>query len=119
MMRVTDYRTATTGIEPGHLSSREYFVFQLLDNGHYSPRSLVRSGRAANAKSFTEIQQLVAGHIHGKIVVGYALWNDLSGTQTPCQPAPLIPLMTNGVCSARHTAPGGLYTRRRALPALS
>jgi hypothetical protein len=26
--------------------------------------------------------------------------------------------MTNGVCSVRHTAPGGLYTRRRALPAL-
>ncbi|KAI0094056.1 hypothetical protein BDY19DRAFT_982822 [Irpex rosettiformis] len=53
MMHVTDYRTAVNGIEARHLS-------------------------AANARPFAEVQHDVANCIHGKVIVGYTLWNDLS-----------------------------------------
>ncbi|TFY83998.1 hypothetical protein EWM64_g2 [Hericium alpestre] len=60
-MPVTDYRTATTGIEPGHLHS------------------------VGSANKFNDVQQWVATTIRDKVVVGYALWNDLSG-QLPFYP---------------------------------
>ncbi|KAE9408176.1 hypothetical protein BT96DRAFT_962844 [Gymnopus androsaceus JB14] len=52
-MKVTEYRTATTGIEPAHLSGR-------------------------NAASFNQVQQHVANLIKGQIIVGHSIWNDLS-----------------------------------------
>ncbi|KAJ8083916.1 hypothetical protein PM082_002683 [Marasmius tenuissimus] len=52
-VQVTDYRTATTGIDASHLSSR-----------HAAP--------------FNSVQQHVAGIIKGNILVGHSLWNDLS-----------------------------------------
>ncbi|KAJ4484802.1 ribonuclease H-like domain-containing protein [Lentinula edodes] len=52
-MKITEYRTATTGIEPAHLSSR-------------------------NAASFNTVQQYVANIIKGHILVGHSIWNDLS-----------------------------------------
>lgn len=53
-LQITNYRTATTGIEPHHLT------------GH-------------DAMPFDTVQQLVANLISGKILVGHSLWNDLSG----------------------------------------
>ncbi|KAJ3750513.1 ribonuclease H-like domain-containing protein [Lentinula detonsa] len=52
-MKVTEYRTATTGIEPAHLSSR-------------------------NAVAFNTVQQHVANIIKGHVLVGHSIWNDLS-----------------------------------------
>ncbi|EIW86792.1 hypothetical protein CONPUDRAFT_46102 [Coniophora puteana RWD-64-598 SS2] len=52
-MPVTDYRTATTGIDPKTLTSSSTPKFQL-------------------------VQADVAQLIKGKIVVGHSLWNDLS-----------------------------------------
>lgn len=50
---ITDYRTSTTAIEPGHL---------------HSP----------SAYKFSQVQQHVANLIRDKVVVGHSLWNDLS-----------------------------------------
>ncbi|TDL28522.1 hypothetical protein BD410DRAFT_781040 [Rickenella mellea] len=52
-MPVTDYRTATTGIEPRHL-----------DPGV--------------AMRFSEAQARVASLIKGKVLIGHAIWQDLS-----------------------------------------
>ncbi|KAJ3721484.1 ribonuclease H-like domain-containing protein [Lentinula raphanica] len=52
-MKACQYRTATTGIEPGHLSSK-------------------------NAVAFNAVQQHVASIIKGHILVGHSIWNDLS-----------------------------------------
>ncbi|KAH9937206.1 uncharacterized protein B0H18DRAFT_1151011 [Fomitopsis serialis] len=52
--QVSDYRTGTTGIEPGHLDP------------------------ANGAKAFLEVQQNVARVIKGKVIVGHSLWLDLS-----------------------------------------
>jgi len=52
-MPVTDYRTAATGIEAGHLNSEQ-------------------------AMPFNVVQSLVAETIRGKILIGHAIWNDLS-----------------------------------------
>ncbi|THV05266.1 hypothetical protein K435DRAFT_895306 [Dendrothele bispora CBS 962.96] len=52
-MKVTDYRTAQTGIESQHLYSR-------------------------SAASFDAIQKYVANTIEGHILVGHNLWHDLS-----------------------------------------
>ncbi|KAI0313506.1 hypothetical protein OF83DRAFT_527583 [Amylostereum chailletii] len=52
-MTVSDFRTATTGIEPAHLSS-------------------------PSAYPFGQIQKHVAGIIRDKVIVGHSLWNDLS-----------------------------------------
>ncbi|KAK0208089.1 hypothetical protein DFS33DRAFT_411026 [Desarmillaria ectypa] len=54
-MRITEYRTTTTGIEAAHLSSK-------------------------NAMPFNSVQQLVASIIKGHVLVGHSIWNDLSGT---------------------------------------
>ncbi|KAL6310134.1 ribonuclease H-like domain-containing protein [Sparassis latifolia] len=53
-VQVSDYRTATTGIEASHLD---------IANG---------------AKPFTEVQQHVANLIRGKVLVGHSIWHDLS-----------------------------------------
>ncbi|KIK70902.1 hypothetical protein GYMLUDRAFT_89902 [Collybiopsis luxurians FD-317 M1] len=50
-MKITDYRTATTGIEPAHLK---------------------------NAQPFAAVQQHVASIIKGHTLVGHCIWNDLS-----------------------------------------
>ncbi|KAJ7579468.1 ribonuclease H-like domain-containing protein [Mycena floridula] len=50
---VTDYRTATTGIQPSHLSG-------------------------GNAVQFSVVQEHVANLLKGNILVGHSLWNDLS-----------------------------------------
>ncbi|KAJ3552256.1 hypothetical protein NM688_g4247 [Phlebia brevispora] len=50
---VTDYRTTTTGITAEHLAP-------------------------GNATPFNEVQQRVANLIKGKIIIGHALWHDLS-----------------------------------------
>ncbi|KAG7450600.1 uncharacterized protein BT62DRAFT_927881 [Guyanagaster necrorhizus] len=52
-MRITEYRTTTTGIEAAHLSSK-------------------------NAMPFNSVQQLVASIIKGHVLVGHSIWNDLS-----------------------------------------
>ncbi|KAF5375292.1 hypothetical protein D9758_000359 [Tetrapyrgos nigripes] len=57
-MKVTEYRTAQTGIEPGHL-------------------------HGTNAVPFNAVQQMVANTIKGQILVGHSLWNDLSGIPHP------------------------------------
>ncbi|KAJ7579473.1 hypothetical protein C8J56DRAFT_1059073 [Mycena floridula] len=51
--RVTDYRTATTGIQPSHLTG-------------------------GNAVQFSVVQEHVANLLRGNILVGHSLWNDLS-----------------------------------------
>ncbi|KAJ7579461.1 hypothetical protein C8J56DRAFT_1059061 [Mycena floridula] len=51
--KVTDYRTATTGIQPSHLSG-------------------------GNAVQFSVVQEHVANLLKGNILVGHSLWNDLS-----------------------------------------
>lgn len=51
-MPVSDYRTGLTGLLPGHL---------------------------AGAPDFATVQQLVAGAVRGHVLVGHALWHDLSG----------------------------------------
>ncbi|KAJ7580468.1 hypothetical protein C8J56DRAFT_1006457 [Mycena floridula] len=50
---VTDYRTATTGIQPSHLTG-------------------------GNAVQFSVVQEHVANLLKGNILVGHSLWNDLS-----------------------------------------
>ncbi|ESK98005.1 nucleotide-binding protein frt1 [Moniliophthora roreri MCA 2997] len=52
-MKVTDYRTQTTGIQPVHLCGRQ-------------------------AAPFNTVQQHVANIIKGHIIVGHSIWNDLS-----------------------------------------
>ncbi|KAJ7588625.1 ribonuclease H-like domain-containing protein [Mycena floridula] len=52
-VKVTDYRTATTGIQPSHLSG-------------------------SNAVQFSVVQEHVAKLLKGNIVVGHSLWNDFS-----------------------------------------
>ncbi|KAF9270144.1 hypothetical protein L218DRAFT_976090 [Marasmius fiardii PR-910] len=52
-MKVSEYRTATTGIEPAHLSGK-------------------------HALPFNTVQQHVANVIKGNILVGHSIWNDLS-----------------------------------------
>ncbi|EMD41973.1 hypothetical protein CERSUDRAFT_102358 [Gelatoporia subvermispora B] len=52
-LTVSDYRTGTTGIEAANL-------------------------QPGNAKTFPEVQSQVARLIQGKILVGHALWQDLS-----------------------------------------
>ncbi|KAJ7585940.1 ribonuclease H-like domain-containing protein [Mycena floridula] len=52
-VKVTDYRTATTGIQPSHLSG-------------------------SNAVQFSVVQEHVAKLLRGNIVVGHSLWNDFS-----------------------------------------
>ncbi|KAJ7598343.1 hypothetical protein C8J56DRAFT_770482 [Mycena floridula] len=54
-VNVTDYRTATTGIQPSYLSG-------------------------SNAIQFSVVQEHVANLLKGNILVGHSLWNDLSGT---------------------------------------
>lgn len=72
-MQVSDYRTATTGIESSHLLSREFkcaVSFFLL---------FTRPVTSADTPAFTQVQQHVADLIKGKVLVGHSLWNDLSG----------------------------------------
>ncbi|KAJ7587275.1 ribonuclease H-like domain-containing protein [Mycena floridula] len=52
-MKVTDYRTATTGIQPSHLTGN-------------------------NATQFSVVQEHVANLLKGNILVGHSLWNELS-----------------------------------------
>ncbi|KAJ7598355.1 ribonuclease H-like domain-containing protein [Mycena floridula] len=52
-VKVTDYRTATTGIQPSYLSG-------------------------SNAIQFSVVQEHVANLLKGNILVGHSLWNDLS-----------------------------------------
>ncbi|KAJ7580695.1 ribonuclease H-like domain-containing protein [Mycena floridula] len=52
-VKVTDYRTATTGIQPSHLSG-------------------------SNAVQFSAVQEHIANLLKGNIIVGHSLWNDLS-----------------------------------------
>ncbi|KAJ7589247.1 ribonuclease H-like domain-containing protein [Mycena floridula] len=52
-LKVTDYRTATTGIQPSHLTG-------------------------GNAVQFSVVQEHVANLLKGNILVGHSLWNDLS-----------------------------------------
>ncbi|EEB96719.1 hypothetical protein MPER_04098 [Moniliophthora perniciosa FA553] len=53
-MKVTDYRTQTTGIQPAHLCGRQ-------------------------AAPFITVQQHVDNIIKGHIIVRHSIWNDLSG----------------------------------------
>ncbi|KZP32466.1 hypothetical protein FIBSPDRAFT_722515 [Athelia psychrophila] len=50
-MFISDYRTSVTGLLPMHLDG---------------------------APEFTKVQRDVADKIHGKVLVGHAIWNDLS-----------------------------------------
>ncbi|KAJ7599624.1 ribonuclease H-like domain-containing protein [Mycena floridula] len=52
-LKVTDYRTATTGIQPPHLTG-------------------------GNAVQFSVVQEHIANLLKGNILVGHSLWNDLS-----------------------------------------
>ncbi|KIY65132.1 hypothetical protein CYLTODRAFT_492561 [Cylindrobasidium torrendii FP15055 ss-10] len=52
-MPVTDYRTASTGIEPAHLTGKQ-------------------------SMPFATVQQHVANYIKGNVLVGHCIWNDLS-----------------------------------------
>ncbi|KAJ7589245.1 ribonuclease H-like domain-containing protein [Mycena floridula] len=52
-VKVTDYRTAMTGIQPSHLSG-------------------------SNAIQFSVVQEYVAKILKGNILVGHSLWTDLS-----------------------------------------
>ncbi|KAJ7588743.1 hypothetical protein C8J56DRAFT_1077978, partial [Mycena floridula] len=52
-VKVTDYRTATTGIQPSHLSG-------------------------SNAVQFAVVQEHVRNLLKGNILVGHRLWSDLS-----------------------------------------
>ena len=75
-MPITDYRTSTTAIEPGHLHSRTFSLLSTLDSPPLPPdASLVK----ASAYKFSQVQQHVANLIRDKVVVGHSLWNDLSG----------------------------------------
>lgn len=57
-MFISDYRTSVTGLLPMHLDG---------------------------APEFTKVQRDVADKIHGKVLVGHAIWNDLSGrSQSIC-----------------------------------
>lgn len=51
-MAISDYRTSVTGLLPVHL---------------------------AGAPAFATVQQVVAATIRGKVLVGHAIWHDLSG----------------------------------------
>ncbi|KAF5385505.1 hypothetical protein D9757_005353 [Collybiopsis confluens] len=73
-MKITDYRTATTGIEPTHLSAFPFSSSLLFDNHRFS---------IENAQRFTDIQQYVASLIKGHILVGHCIWNDLSVLGVP------------------------------------
>lgn len=75
-MQVSDYRTSTTGIEAAHLEPSTCIQVP------YSWRSSLTSFnlfRTANARRFTDVQNQVANLIKTKILVGHALWTDLSG----------------------------------------
>lgn len=76
--KVVDYRGAVTGIEAHHLTSGEN------ERTPAEPRTyrLTIPLSTANAKPFDEVQQDVANLLHGKVIIGYALWNDLSGEET-------------------------------------
>ena len=80
-MQVSDYRTATTGIEPSHLLSREFLIRNL---------TLYSFVTSADTPTFTQVQQLVVDLIKGKVLVGHSLWNDLSGEHR-FHPRPLLP----------------------------
>jgi RNA exonuclease 4 len=72
-MQVSDYRTATTGIESSHLLSREFQGH----NAFFLVFTLFVT--LADTPGFTQVQQHVADLIKGKVLVGHSLWNDLSG----------------------------------------
>ena len=81
---VSDYRTVTTGIEAHHLTSGSYFSESLLlrikkriDSQKPNKKRTINSEAAV---SFDDVQRHVANLIANKILVGYCLWNDLSGS---------------------------------------
>lgn len=85
-MPVTDYRTASTGIEAHHLVSGVHthictFFALTLDPfpSHHASPPLKDS-----ALQFSAVQTLVSGFIRGKILVGHSLWHDLSGVRYMC-----------------------------------
>ncbi|KAJ7580719.1 hypothetical protein C8J56DRAFT_794671 [Mycena floridula] len=65
-VQVTDYRTATTGIQPSHLSGKRL-----------SPNFADMLG-PGNAVQFSVVQEHVAKLLKGNILVGHSLWTDLS-----------------------------------------
>lgn len=71
---VTDYRTATTGIEPQHLHPSKLFPNEA---GHSLSAYTIRP--LDTAAPFNDVQQRVANLIRGKILIGHTLWHDLSG----------------------------------------
>ncbi|KAL0578730.1 hypothetical protein V5O48_003286 [Marasmius crinis-equi] len=93
--QVTDYRTATTGVDASHLSGR-------------------------HAAHFNTVQQHVAGIIKGNIIVGHSIWNDLSGrsSQRPIRPTVLgIPhpaVDTRDVALYQVSQESGFISRRAA-----
>ncbi len=78
MMRVTDYRTAMNGIEAHHLAARKYS--HSWPRGHEYVAHHEHETCTAHARPFPDVQRDVANYIRNKIIVGYTLWNDLSGT---------------------------------------
>lgn len=72
---MTDYRTATTGITPAHLSSGKPFLQHKFIRTVFTPST-------ADAWTFGVIQNYVSNFFRGKILVGHSLWNDLAGKLT-------------------------------------
>lgn len=82
-MNVTDYRTTTTGIEPAHLDPCAFICSPYIRRIRTLPYHLFASYNfcyIAKARIFADVQAQVARLIKDKILVGYALWTDLSGT---------------------------------------
>ncbi|KAJ7599446.1 hypothetical protein C8J56DRAFT_769232 [Mycena floridula] len=65
--KVTDYRTAATGIQSSHLGESNDFYSTFAD--------MLGPG---NAIQFSVVQEHVANLLRGNILVGHSLWNDLS-----------------------------------------
>ena len=89
---VSDYRTGVTGISQGDLESGERGTF-IFPDGTSPTDTLtpcVLRLSADNALSFDDAQSEVAILIVDKIIVGHALWNDLSGgSLSPLSPLPV------------------------------
>lgn len=68
---VSDYRTSTTGLTESHLHSSRPLLLQFLP--------LTDVSAAGKTISFETARQRVSEAIRDKVVIGHALWNDLSG----------------------------------------
>lgn len=81
-MQVSDYRTATTGIEACHLLVGESTSAYSYPAGFLYWRFfffILFSTDVGDTPTFDRVQQHVAELIKGKVIIGHSLWHDLSG----------------------------------------